>query len=36
METIFKYAQALVYRLLDLMPSSYQRESLEAMLGLRP
>jgi hypothetical protein len=34
METIFEYAQGLVYTLLSLMPSEYQQESLQAMLGL--
>ena len=34
METIFEYAQSLVYTLLKLMPSPHQRSSLEAMLGL--
>lgn len=34
METILVHAQALVYTLLDLMPTSYQRESLQALLGL--
>jgi Transposase DDE domain len=34
METIFEYAQSLVYTLLGLMPSPHQRSSLEAMLGL--
>ncbi|BAU44525.1 hypothetical protein O77CONTIG1_04368 [Leptolyngbya sp. O-77] len=28
------HAQALVYTLLSLMPSAYQRDSLQAMLGL--
>ncbi|MBW4601055.1 MAG: transposase [Calothrix sp. FI2-JRJ7] len=28
------YAQGLVYNLLELMPTSYQKENLEAMLGL--
>src|SRR4028118_111374 len=34
METILAHAQQLVYTLLSLMPSPYQRENLEAMLGL--
>ncbi|WP_084782520.1 transposase [Leptolyngbya sp. O-77] len=34
METILGHAQALVYTLLSLMPSAYQRDSLQAMLGL--
>lgn len=34
METIRKHAQALVYSLLCLMPSIYQKASLNAMLGL--
>jgi len=34
METIFEYAQSLVYTLLELMPSPHQRNSLEAMFGL--
>jgi hypothetical protein len=34
METIFKHAQALVYSLLCLMPSAYQKASLNAMLAL--
>jgi hypothetical protein len=34
METIVKHAQGLVYSLLCLMPSSYQKASLNAMLGL--
>jgi len=34
METIVENAQLLVYSLLGLMPSLYQRESLEAQLGL--
>jgi hypothetical protein len=34
METIVEYAQQLVYSLLSLMPSTYQRASLNAMLGL--
>ena len=33
-ETILVHAQALVYTLLDLMPTSYQRDSLQALLGL--
>lgn len=34
MEKILAHAQQLVYTLLSLMPSQYQRENLEAMLGL--
>lgn len=34
METILAHAQGLVYTLLSLMPSAYQRDSLQAMLGL--
>jgi hypothetical protein len=34
METIAKHAQNLVYSLLNLMPSIYQKNSLNAMLGL--
>ena len=34
METIVKYAQKLVYSLVCLMPSSYQKTSLNALLGL--
>lgn len=34
METILAYAQGLVYTLLNLMPSSYQRDNLQVMLGL--
>jgi Transposase DDE domain len=34
METILKHAQGLVYSLLCLMPSLYQRASLNALLGL--
>ena len=34
METIVKYAQGLVYSLLDLMPSPYQQASLKAWFGL--
>lgn len=34
MEAIIGLAQQLVYALLSLMPSAYQRENLEAMLGL--
>lgn len=34
METILVHAQALVYSLLDLMPTTYQRDSLQALLGL--
>ncbi len=33
METILVHAQALVYTLLDLMPTADQRESLQALLG---
>jgi hypothetical protein len=34
METILAHAQSLVYSLLSLMPSQYQRDSLQALLGL--
>jgi hypothetical protein len=34
METIVEYAQLLVYNLLDLMPSVYQKASFNALLGL--
>ncbi|MBW4586598.1 hypothetical protein [Aetokthonos hydrillicola] len=34
MVSILAHAQNLVYTLLSLMPSVYQRENLEAMLGL--
>lgn len=34
METILVHAQTLVYTLLGLMPTAYQRESLQALLGL--
>lgn len=34
METIVQHAQALVYSLLCLMPSVYQKASLNAMLRL--
>lgn len=34
METILAHAQNIVYTLLSLIPSEYQRENLEAMLGL--
>ena len=34
METIAKHAQGLVYSLLCLMPSLYQKASLNALLGL--
>ena len=34
METILQHAQGLVYSLLCLMPSVYQKASLQAMLGL--
>ncbi len=33
-ETILAHAQGLVYTLLNLMPSHYQRDSLQALLGL--
>ncbi len=33
METIVKYAQELVYSLVCLMPSSYQKASLNALMG---
>jgi len=33
-ETILVHAQALVYTLLGLMPTAYQRDSLQTMLGL--
>jgi len=33
-ETILVHAQALVYSLLSLMPTTYQRDSLQALLGL--
>ena len=33
MESIVKYAQELVYSLVSLMPSSYQKASLNALLG---
>ena len=34
MLTILNYAQALVYTLMELMPSSYQQKNLRALLGL--
>ena len=34
METILAHAQQLVYILLSLMPSEYQRDNLETLLGL--
>lgn len=34
METILAHAQELVYTLSSLMPSQYQKDNLEAMLGL--
>jgi hypothetical protein len=34
MSTILAHAQGLVYTLLSLMPSHYQRDSLQALLGL--
>jgi hypothetical protein len=34
MESIVKHAQALVYSLMTLMPSVYQKASLNAILGL--
>ena len=34
MRTIVEHAQGLVYSLLCLMPSTYQKVSLNAMLGL--
>jgi hypothetical protein len=34
MVSILAHAQNLVYTLLSLMPSVYQQENLEAMLGL--
>jgi hypothetical protein len=34
MVSILAHAQQLVYTLLSLMPSGYQKENLEAMLGL--
>jgi hypothetical protein len=34
METILQHAQGLVYSLLCLMPSVYQKASLNALLGL--
>lgn len=34
MSTILNYAQALVYTLMELMPSKYQQKSLRALLGL--
>lgn len=34
MKTILAHAQGLVYTLLSLMPSHYQQDSLQALLGL--
>ena len=34
METILVHAQAIVYSLVSLMPTAYQRDNLQAMLGL--
>ncbi len=34
MESILAHAQGLVYTLLSLMPSTYQKQNLEAMFGL--
>lgn len=34
METILVHAQAIVYNLVSLMPTVYQRDNLQAMLGL--
>ena len=34
METLLAHAQTLVYTLLSLMPTAYQRDSLQALLGL--
>lgn len=34
MEAILVHAQRLVYTLLNLMPTPYQRDSLQALLGL--
>lgn len=34
METILVHAQAIVYTLLGFMPTAYQRDSLQALLGL--
>lgn len=34
MQTLLKHAQALVYTLLNLMPSAYQQASLQALFGL--
>ena len=34
METIVEYAQGLVYSLLCIMPSTYQKASLNALFGL--
>ncbi|MGL4623209.1 MAG: IS701 family transposase, partial [Chroococcidiopsis sp.] len=34
METIVEYAQGLVYSLVCLMPSVYQKASLNALMGL--
>ncbi len=33
MDTIVEYAQGLVYSLLSLMPSMYQKASLNALFG---
>ena len=34
METILVHAQAIVYSLVRLMPTAYQRDNLQAILGL--
>ena len=34
METIVEYARGLVYSLISLMPSTYQKASLKVMLGI--
>lgn len=34
MSSILAHAQGLVYTLLSMMPSHYQRDSLQAILGL--
>jgi hypothetical protein len=34
METILAHAQGLVYTLLNLMPTLYQQDSLQVVLGL--
>lgn len=34
METILAHAQTLIYTLVSLMPSQYQKDSLQTMLGL--